>query len=229
MRCRLPRRTCRSWSSRTSPGSSRFSGAGSRLRDSWWTPRRRGHRRSAALAIGTTTSSCSTCFFRARRPVRAPRALAPRTGAARADPVRAGRPATKLRGFELGARDYLAKPFALDELVARVRAQLAASGVGDRRGSSPSRRLARARRSSSPRRGRRARRGSHRSRVPSPPPSRPPLRSDRQPRAAARSGLGLPLRPRLECRRRLHPAARKKLGAGAIETVRHAGYRVTAA
>jgi DNA-binding response OmpR family regulator len=32
--------------------------------------------------------------------------------------------ATKLRGFELGASDYLAKPFALDELIARIRAQL---------------------------------------------------------------------------------------------------------
>jgi DNA-binding response OmpR family regulator len=32
--------------------------------------------------------------------------------------------ATKLRGFELGASDYVAKPFACDELVARVRAQL---------------------------------------------------------------------------------------------------------
>jgi DNA-binding response OmpR family regulator len=28
---------------------------------------------------------------------------------------------TKLRGFELGAADYMAKPFALDELLARVR------------------------------------------------------------------------------------------------------------
>jgi two-component system copper resistance phosphate regulon response regulator CusR len=31
---------------------------------------------------------------------------------------------TKLRGFELGADDYLAKPFSLDELLARVRARL---------------------------------------------------------------------------------------------------------
>lgn len=32
--------------------------------------------------------------------------------------------ATKLRGFELGAVDYLAKPFSLDELLARARVQL---------------------------------------------------------------------------------------------------------
>jgi two-component system, OmpR family, copper resistance phosphate regulon response regulator CusR len=32
--------------------------------------------------------------------------------------------ATKLRGFELGATDYLTKPFSVDELVARVRIQL---------------------------------------------------------------------------------------------------------
>jgi DNA-binding response OmpR family regulator len=31
---------------------------------------------------------------------------------------------TKLRGFELGACDYVPKPFALDELLARVRVQL---------------------------------------------------------------------------------------------------------
>jgi DNA-binding response OmpR family regulator len=33
---------------------------------------------------------------------------------------------TKLRGFGLGASDYLAKPFAFDELVARLRVQLRA-------------------------------------------------------------------------------------------------------
>jgi DNA-binding response OmpR family regulator len=38
---------------------------------------------------------------------------------------------TKLRGFELGARDYVAKPFSLDELIARVRAQLRVTSSGD--------------------------------------------------------------------------------------------------
>ena len=31
---------------------------------------------------------------------------------------------TKLRGFDLGACDYVSKPFALDELIARIRAHL---------------------------------------------------------------------------------------------------------
>lgn len=35
---------------------------------------------------------------------------------------------TKLKGFELGARDYVAKPFSLDELLARVRVQLRVHG-----------------------------------------------------------------------------------------------------
>jgi two-component system, OmpR family, copper resistance phosphate regulon response regulator CusR len=39
---------------------------------------------------------------------------------------------TKLRGFELGASDYVAKPFVLAELIARVRAQLRQSSwTGD--------------------------------------------------------------------------------------------------
>jgi two-component system, OmpR family, response regulator len=38
---------------------------------------------------------------------------------------------TKLRGFGLGACDYVAKPFSFDELLARVRAQLRRGWPGD--------------------------------------------------------------------------------------------------
>ena len=59
---------------------------------------------------------------RPQRPARAPAATGPELPvvivSARADLE------TKLRGFGLGACDYVSKPFSLDELLARIRAQL---------------------------------------------------------------------------------------------------------
>ncbi|MEP6811766.1 MAG: response regulator transcription factor [Actinomycetota bacterium] len=136
---------------------------------------------------------------------------------------------TKLRGFELGARDYLAKPFALDELIARVRAQLRASGSGEHDDV-----VLRAGRLELDVPGRRAQVDGHVADL-----------TDREFRLlhhlVRNSGEIVSREQLLEavwgyhfdpgsnvvdvCIRRL----RKKLGAGAIETVRHAGYRVAAA
>jgi DNA-binding response OmpR family regulator len=135
---------------------------------------------------------------------------------------------TKLRGFELGACDYMSKPFALDELLARIRVHVGRRGIGEEPHTlqvgqlvlDPARRQARA--------------GGSVIEL-----------SDREfkllHQLAANAGEVLS-RERLlaevwgyhfdpgsnvvdVCIRRL----RKKLGAGAIETVRHAGYRVAAA
>jgi DNA-binding response OmpR family regulator len=136
---------------------------------------------------------------------------------------------SKLRGFELGARDYVPKPFALDELIARVRALLRASSTGEPEEAvltvgqlvlDVARRRARVGSLSADLTDREFRLLHHLVRHSDEIASREQL---------LESVWGYHFDPGSNvvdvCIRRL----RKKLGAATIETVRHAGYRLPAA
>ncbi len=133
---------------------------------------------------------------------------------------------TKLRGFELGARDYVAKPFSLAELIARVRVQLRAVGVAEQEDvvlhAGPleldfARRRARMRDDSADLTDREFRLLHHLARHAGEVISREQLLAE---------VWGYHFDPQSNvvdvCIRRL----RKKLGAASIETVRNVGYRV---
>jgi two-component system, OmpR family, response regulator len=133
---------------------------------------------------------------------------------------------SKLRGFELGARDYVSKPFSLAELLARVRVQLRAVGVVDREDGvihvgrvelDFARRRARVSDGSADLTDREFRLLHHLARHAGEVISREQLLAE---------VWGYHFDPRSNvvdvCIRRL----RKKLGAGSIETVRNVGYRV---
>ena len=94
-----------------------------------------GTRGSRARSARRGISSCSTCCSPAST---ASTCSASCTGERPALPVlvlsaRSDLP-TKLKGFELGASDYVPKPFSLDELLARVRVQLRRADAPDEDG-----------------------------------------------------------------------------------------------
>jgi DNA-binding response OmpR family regulator len=133
---------------------------------------------------------------------------------------------TKLRGFELGARDYVSKPFSLAELLARVRVQLRTTGVAERDDAvihvgrielDFARRRARVRDGAADLTDREFRLLHHLARHAGEVISREQLLAE---------VWGYHFDPRSNvvdvCIRRL----RKKLGAASIETVRNVGYRV---
>ena len=194
---------CASWSSKTKPGSSRSSRAVSMPRDTPWS-------RPAMAAPGSASRP------REHWDLVVLDLLLPEltgSGAAGAAPARPGLPvvilsaradvATKLRSFELGATDHLAKPFSLDELLARMRRPPPRRATfGDEHvllGGRRRRSISRAGKPPSAT----GLCGPLRPRVPAAaPPAAAPGRG-REPRAAALRGLGLPLRPGLERRRGL--------------------------
>ena len=99
--------------------------------------RRPGRARAARCAERLRPGRPRPAAAKARRARRAARAPAATAGAAGGDRLGARRTSpTKLRGFGLGACDYVSKPFSLDELLARVRAQLRARPLGRATGTS---------------------------------------------------------------------------------------------
>jgi DNA-binding response OmpR family regulator len=135
---------------------------------------------------------------------------------------------TKLRGFELGARDYVSKPFSLEELLARVRVQLRASGSDE-----SAQATLRAGRLVLDLAARRAHTGDTSAdltdrefRLLHQLARRPGAIVSREELLAAVWGYHFDPRSNVVdvCIRRL----RQKLGADAIETVRNVGYRVAA-
>ena len=200
-----------------SPGSSTSCDLGSRQRASSSTPPRTEPSACAARSTARTSSSSSTCCCRELDGLR----LLSELRQARADlPVlilsaRSDLP-TKLRGFDLGANDYLAKPFSFDELVARVRVHLRRGGDSTDGLTTPGRRAS----SSTWRAGRR------RSAIATVDLSDREFRllyhlvspsgRGREPRTPALRGVGLQLRSGLERRRRVRaPATQEaRLGRG---------------
>ena len=132
----------------------------------------------------------------------------------------------RVSALQGGADDYVVKPFALEEVAARLHALLRRRPGGHRRGPARGRPAARPPRTQ--RAPRRARPRAHRPGVRPPGAAHAQPRRGARPAAAARGGLGLHVRPGDERRRRLRrlPAAQARGGRGAARAAHRARDRV---
>ena len=98
------------------------------LRREGFTVDARGHRRGGARGRASPTSCCSTCGSRTSTASTSAGGCAQRSDVPIIVVTARGEEVDRVVGLELGADDYVVKPFGLRELIARIRAVARRSG-----------------------------------------------------------------------------------------------------